>query len=90
MLIFGYFALINTAGLFIMWYDKSQAIIRARRVPEKRLFAIAALGGATGVWMGMYLFRHKTKHLLFKLGIPLLIIMNLILLLILSTKVIFN
>ena len=41
-----------------------------RRVPEKTLFLIAALGGSVGVLLGMYSFRHKTKHRSFLFGIP--------------------
>lgn len=41
-----------------------------RRIPEKTLFLIAALGGSLGVLLGMYTFRHKTKHWYFVVGVP--------------------
>ena len=44
-----------------------------RRIPEKTLFLIAALGGSLGVLAGMYLFRHKTKHKSFVFGVPLIL-----------------
>ena len=61
-------------GLFSLWLflmmgrDKGLAQRGARRVPEKRLFLLAALGGAIGGLAGMYVFHHKTKHLSFILG----------------------
>ena len=49
-------------GLALMGIDKHRARTRRWRIPEKTLFLTAALGGSPGVWAGMYLFRHKTKH----------------------------
>ena len=72
----GYIAIINIIGLLIMWYDKSQAVRQERRVPEKRLFVICLLGGSCGVWIGMRLFRHKTNHYRFVIGVPLIFIVN--------------
>ncbi|MBR1565472.1 MAG: DUF1294 domain-containing protein [Oscillospiraceae bacterium] len=56
-------------ALFItMGLDKRFAKIEHRRVPEKRLFLLAALFGAPGGLLGMYAFRHKTKHWYFVVG----------------------
>ncbi len=52
--------------------DKSKAKRRAWRIPEKTIFAAALLGGGPGVWLGMYWFRHKTRHWYFVVGIPLI------------------
>ena len=55
--------------LFVtMGLDKRFAKTEHRRVPEKRLFLLAALLGASGGLLGMYTFRHKTKHWYFVLG----------------------
>ena len=51
-----------------MGLDKLYAGRGERRIPEKRLFLFAALGGAVGGLLGMYLFRHKTKHWYFVVG----------------------
>ncbi len=48
------------------------------RTPEKTLFITALLGGAIGVYAGMYTFRHKTLHATFVVGIPLCFIVNLV------------
>ncbi|MEM1485677.1 DUF1294 domain-containing protein [Oscillospiraceae bacterium PP1C4] len=70
---FGYYILIvNLAGLFICGLDKSKAKRHAWRIPEKGIFSAALLGGGFGVWAGMYLFRHKTRHWYFVIGIPLI------------------
>jgi uncharacterized membrane protein YsdA (DUF1294 family) len=62
---------VNLYGLWIMGYDKSQAKHKNRRVPEKKLFTIAFLGGGLGTYWGMMRYRHKTKHLSFRLLFPL-------------------
>ncbi len=58
--------------------DKGRAKRGRWRIPEKMLFLLAALGGGLGGWIGMQAFRHKTKHLAFRIGIPLLTAVNLI------------
>ena len=56
-------------ALFVtMGLDKRFAKTGHRRVPEKSLFLLAALCGAAGGLMGMYAFRHKTKHWYFVVG----------------------
>lgn len=62
--------LINLAGFAITAFDKRKARKRQWRTPEKTFFLIALLGGAPGVYAGMLLFRHKTRHWYFVLGIP--------------------
>jgi len=59
-----------------MGLDKKKAKVGEWRVPEKRLLCYAALGGALGVLLGMYHFRHKTKHWSFRIGIPLLLLVH--------------
>ncbi len=66
----------NLAGLCAMGSDKRKAIDGKRRIPEKTLFLLALLGGSAGVWAGMYLFRHKTRHIRFVLGIPFLLFLQ--------------
>lgn len=62
-----------------MLWDKRKAIKKAWRIPERTLFAVAILGGSLGSLLGMHLFRHKTKHLSFLLGIPCILILHIIL-----------
>lgn len=72
-----YLAAMNAAGFLLMGYDKSRSRRRRRRIPERTLFANAALGGALGVWAGMFAHRHKTKHKSFVYGIPAILLLNL-------------
>mgnify|MGYP000890757947 CR=1 FL=1 len=74
-----FFILINIFGLFLMKKDKSAAKRpNAQRIAEKALFTVALFGGSLGIWIGMYLFRHKTRKPAFKLGIPSIILLQVI------------
>ena len=66
----------NTACFLLMAHDKQCAKKGRRRVPEKTLFAAAVLFGAFGGTLGMFLFRHKTKHWYFRVFFPLLVILQ--------------
>jgi len=74
-----YLLIMNAAGVASMLVDKHKAKKKLWRIPEATLFAIALLGGSIGSLVGMYLFRHKTKHLSFTLGIPAIIAVQLLL-----------
>lgn len=60
-----------------MYIDKNKAKKGKYRISEKTLFITAFLLGGIGIYAGMYKFRHKTKHTLFTVGIPVCIIINL-------------
>lgn len=74
-----YLFIINAAGFLSMLVDKQKARKKLWRIPEATLMTIAALGGSVGSLAGMYTFRHKTKHLKFTLGIPLILVGQLLL-----------
>ena len=78
-LLFLYLLIMNAAGFISMLADKHKAKKKLWRIPEATLLAIAALGGSIGSLVGMYAFRHKTKHLKFTLGIPAILIGQLLL-----------
>ena len=65
-----YLLLINAAAFVLMLVDKHKARNHRWRIPEKTLIGSALLGGSIGALAGMYLFRHKTQHAKFTLGIP--------------------
>lgn len=69
---------INLLGFILMKLDKSYAIKNKYRISEKTFFVIAIMLGSIGVYIGMYTFRHKTKHLKFTMLIPVCIILNVI------------
>lgn len=74
-----YLIIINAAGFLLMLADKRKARRGAWRIPEATLIGTAALGGSIGVLAGMYLVRHKTRHLKFTLGVPFILIVQLVL-----------
>ena len=75
-----YLIVINLVGLIIMKVDKQKAIKQQYRISERTLCVVAIIGGAVGTTLGMNLFRHKTKHLSFKIGFPVLAIIEILLL----------
>lgn len=62
-----------------MLADKHKAKKNLWRIPEATLMTVAAIGGSIGSLIGMYTVRHKTKHLKFTLGIPLILAMQVVL-----------
>ena len=68
-----YLCIINAAGFMLMLVDKWKAKKNLWRIPEATLFAAAILGGSIGSLLGMYTVRHKTKHLKFTVGMPLIL-----------------
>ena len=69
-----YLVLVNAAAFFLMLADKLKAKKGAWRIPERTLIGIAVIGGSIGAIAGMNLFRHKTRHLKFSLGLPLILV----------------
>ncbi len=74
-----YLLLINAAGCFLMRADKKRAIKKRWRISEATLMTVAALGGSIGTLLGMRLFRHKTQHPKFTVGVPLILLLQMLL-----------
>ena len=70
-----YLFFINVLAFFLMGIDKRKAELGRWRIPERTLFLSAFLGGGVGVIAGMQLFRHKTKHRSFTVGMPLILLL---------------
>ena len=66
------FLIVNAAGFVLMLADKIKAKKNLWRIPEATLMGVAAVGGSVGILLGMYSFRHKTRHLKFTIGVPLI------------------
>lgn len=73
-----YLLIINAAGFLSMLWDKQRAKKNAWRIPERTLLAIACFGGSIGSIAGMQLFRHKTRHFQFSLGLPLILAVQMV------------
>ncbi len=74
-----YLIIINLVGFFIMGIDKRKAKKHKWRIQEKTLFLIAILLGSAGTWCGMYVFRHKTRHWYFVIGMPAILALQIFL-----------
>lgn len=77
-----YLFLVNAIGLCFMLADKIKARKNKWRIPEASLLWIAVLGGSLGVICGMRLFRHKTLHPKFSIGVPLILALQIIVMII--------
>ncbi len=82
LIILGYFLIMNVIGFVIMGMDKWRAKRRAWRIPEATLFAVCIFGGSIGSTLGMFSFRHKTKHWYFRYGFPAIMVIHFILIII--------
>lgn len=84
-LILLYLLIVNAVGFLLMLTDKQCARKNLRRIPEATLMTTALIGGSIGCLTGMYTFRHKTKRPKFRIGIPLILIAQIVLALWLTT-----
>lgn len=75
-ILFVYLFLMNLIGFLSMLIDKRRARKNGWRIRERTLFLLAILGGSIGSLSGMYVFRHKTRHWYFVLGMPLILILQ--------------
>lgn len=73
-----YLAILNVIGFLMMGIDKLKAKRHEFRIPEAALFMVAAFGGSIGSILGMYTFRHKTKHKSFVIGMPAILIVQIL------------
>ena len=79
MLLAIYLILVNAIAFLLMLIDKQKAKKKKWRIPEATLMGSAAIGGSIGALAGMYTFRHKTKHPKFTIGVPVILVLQLIL-----------
>jgi uncharacterized membrane protein YsdA (DUF1294 family) len=73
-----YALVINTIGFFLMAIDKQKAKKGKWRISESTIWLVSLIGGAVGTMLGMQMFRHKTKHLLFRYGLPFLALFDIL------------
>lgn len=74
-----YMLIMSIVGFVAMGIDKRKAIKRGWRISELTLLLIAFMGGALGSFLGMHIFRHKTKHIKFIILIPSALLLNILL-----------
>lgn len=78
-----YIGAMNILGFLLMGIDKYKARKRSFRIPEATLFTIALFGGSIGSLVGMYFFKHKTRHKSFVYGLPGILFIHIILVILL-------
>lgn len=72
-LLIAYLVVINLVAIVLMYIDKQKAKKHQWRISEDTLIGVAILGGGIGALWGMHVFRHKTKHAKFTIGIPIIL-----------------
>ena len=77
-LLYIYVIIINVVTFFIYGLDKSKAKARQWRIPEAQLIFLAVIGGSVGALAGMKVFHHKTRKPKFKIGVPTILIIQLV------------
>lgn len=83
----GYLCVINMMGFILMGLDKWKAKHKKWRIAERTLFLVGIVGGSPGCWLGMYAFRHKTKHWQFVVGMPAILAIQAAVILFLTSKI---
>ena len=83
-----YELLINFITYFTYAADKTKARQHKWRIPERTLILLAILGGSPAALLAMKHYHHKTRHLKFKLGIPIILIIQIIIPFFLYSKII--
>lgn len=75
-----YLILINVITFILFTLDKKRARSRQWRIPESTLLFVSLLGGAVGGLIGMQIFKHKTKKMKFVIGMPIILVFNIMIL----------
>lgn len=84
-----YILIISTFACFVTIHDKrlavynGEAVRKKRRVPERTLLIIAAMGGSAAMYLTMKKIRHKTQHAKFMVGLPAIFMVQVVLLVLL-------
>lgn len=76
LLFIGYFMIVSIIAVVITVMDKSKAIKNRRRIPESTLLLWSAFGGSVAMLLTMLQIRHKTRHIKFMIGIPVIIFLQ--------------
>lgn len=72
-----YVATVNAVAFVVYGVDKYKAQKAKWRIRESTLLLLAVIGGSAGVWLGMKIWRHKTRHATFRYGVPAILLIQL-------------
>ena len=73
-----YLIIINVITFVIFGVDKYKAIRQEWRIRESTLLGLALIGGSIGGWLAMYIFHHKIKKVKFFVGIPVILVIQIV------------
>lgn len=73
-----YLTFVNIITFIIYGVDKWKAKNNQWRIPEKRLLFLAVIGGSVGALTGIYIFHHKTLHKKFTIGVPVILMLQML------------
>ncbi len=73
-----YLMVINIVTLLVYGIDKWKAKRKRWRIPESVLILLAVIGGGIGALLGMFVWHHKTQHAKFKIGVPIILLMQIV------------
>lgn len=73
-----YICVINIIGFILMGADKKKAVQGKWRIRESTLFLVSIIGGSVGTLAGMFFFHHKTKKWYFRIFMPLILILHIV------------
>lgn len=73
-----YLTFVNIIAFIVYGVDKRKARKNQWRIPEKKLLFLAIIGGSVGSLTGMYIFHHKTLHKKFTVGVPVILMLQII------------
>ena len=76
MILYWYLLVINILAFVCYGLDKHKSKRKARRISERWLLLLALIGGSVGAWLGMLVWRHKTKHAKFRFGVLILLLLQ--------------
>ena len=73
-----YLEAVNLLTLVVFGLDKYRAKVHRERIPEAALMGLAFIGGSVGALAGMYLFRHKIRKPKFYIGVPVILVAEIV------------
>ena len=73
-----YVVAVNVVAFVVYGVDKYKAQKAKWRIRESTLLLLAAIGGSAGAWLGMKIWRHKTRHVKFRYGVPAILLIQLV------------
>jgi uncharacterized membrane protein YsdA (DUF1294 family) len=73
-----YLIAINIVTLMAYIIDKIKAKRHAWRIPEATLLGLAIIGGSIGALIGIFIIRHKSRHIKFKFGVPIILVLQIV------------